>query len=114
MIKMPFNFHVNMDSFIPATAEEKAKAKQDYYRPCHNDDGDEYAMFTILEFNLFGCPILYMQPKLSEDYQPILLGHPVEEGQHAIKYQPKKMVPAITLMYDDLKNKEVNWHKVLN
>ena len=24
-----------------------------------------------------------------------------------------KMVPAITLMYDDLKNKEVNWHHVL-
>ena len=24
-----------------------------------------------------------------------------------------KMVPAITLMYDDLKNKEVNWHQVL-
>ena len=25
-----------------------------------------------------------------------------------------KMVPGITLMYDDLKNKEVNWHQVLN
>ena len=75
------------------------KAKQDYYRTCHNDDGDEYAMFTILEFNLFGCPILYMQPKLSEDYQPILLGHPVEEGQHAIKYQPKKMVPLYQSAY---------------
>ena len=24
-----------------------------------------------------------------------------------------KMIPAITLMYDDLKNKEVNWHQVL-
>lgn len=64
------------------------KAKQDYYRTCHNDDGDEYAMYTILEFNLFGCPILSMQPKLSANYEPRLLGQSIAEKSRA-SYQPK-------------------------
>lgn len=64
------------------------KAKQDYYKTCHNDDGDEYAMFTILEFNLFGCPIISMQPKLSTDYEPRLLGHPVAKKSQT-SYRPK-------------------------
>lgn len=76
------------------------KAKQDYYRTCHNDDGDEYAMFTILEFNLFGCPILSMQPKLAADYQPILLGHRVAEKSHIPTYRPKTMTPIIQTAYN--------------
>lgn len=64
------------------------KAKQDYYRTCHNDDSDECAMFTILEFNLFGCPIISMQPKLSVDYEPRLLGHPVAKKSQT-SYRPK-------------------------
>ena len=64
------------------------KAKQDYYRTCHNDDGDECAMFTILEFNLFGCPIISMQPKLSADYKPRLLGYPITKKSQT-SYRPK-------------------------
>lgn len=64
------------------------KAKQDYYRTCHNDDGDERAMFTILEFNLFGCPIISMQPKLSADYEPRLLGYPITKKSQT-SYRPK-------------------------
>lgn len=65
------------------------KAKQDYYRTCHNEESDEHSMFTILEFNLFGCPILSMVPKLKQDYQPTLLGHHIIEKTHA-EYRPKK------------------------
>ena len=64
------------------------KAKQDYYKTCHNEDGDECAMFTILEFNLFGCPIISMQPKLSFDYEPRLLGHPITKNIQT-SYRPK-------------------------
>ena len=64
------------------------KAKQDYYKTCHDDDGDEYAMFTILEFNLFGCPIISMQPKLSADYEPRLLGRPITKKTQT-SYRPK-------------------------
>lgn len=64
------------------------KAKQDYYKTCHNEDGDENAMFTILEFNLFGCPIISMQPKLSADYEPRLLGHPITKNTQT-SYRPK-------------------------
>lgn len=66
------------------------KAKQDYYRTCHNEDSDNYAMYTILEFNLFGCPILSMQPKLSADYEPRLLGQPIIKNAHT-SYRPKTM-----------------------
>lgn len=66
------------------------KAKQDYYRTCHNEDGDNYAMYTILEFNLFGCPILSMQPKLSADYEPRLLGQSIIKNAHT-SYRPKTM-----------------------
>ncbi len=64
------------------------KAKQDYYRTCHNDDGDENAMFTILEFNLFGNPTIFMQPKLSADYEPRLLGQPITKNTRT-SYRPK-------------------------
>lgn len=66
------------------------KAKQDYYRTCHNDDGDECAMFTILEFNLFGCPIISMQPQLSTDYEPRLLGQTITKNTQT-SYRPKTM-----------------------
>ena len=66
------------------------KAKQDYYRTCHNEDSDDYAMYTILEFNLFGCPILSMQPKLSADYEPRLLGQPIIKNVQT-SYRPKTM-----------------------
>lgn len=79
------------------------KAKQDYYRTCHRDDGDECAMFTILEFNLFGCPILSMQPKLRADYMPTLLWHDVIE-KNAPEYTPKEVEPIIGSAYqaDDI------------
>ena len=64
------------------------KAKQDYYKTCHSEDGDECAMFTILEFNLFGCPIISMQPKLSADYEPQLLGYPITKKSQT-SYRPK-------------------------
>lgn len=64
------------------------KAKQDYYRTCHNYDGDECAMFTILEFNLFGCPIVSMQPKLGSNYVPQLLGQAIK-GKTNSMYRPK-------------------------
>ena len=64
------------------------KAKQDYYKTCHSEDGDECAMFTVLEFNLFGCPIISMQPKLSADYEPRLLGHPITKNTQT-SYRPK-------------------------
>lgn len=64
------------------------KAKQDFYRACHDVEGDNDAMFTVLEFNLFGCPLLSMQPKLSDDYEPQLLGRPIV-GQSNATYRPK-------------------------
>lgn len=79
------------------------KAKQDYYRTCHNEDGDTEAMYTILEFNLFGCPILSMQPKLSNEYQPILLGNRITQKQ-AVTYHPKIAKPIRNSAYqaDDI------------
>lgn len=64
------------------------KAKQDYYRTCHNEDGDEDAMYTILEFNLFGCPLISMKPKLSDDYEPRLLGRTITNKTET-SYRPK-------------------------
>ena len=79
------------------------KAKQDYYRTCHNEDGDENAMFTILEFNLFGCPLLSMQPKIEENYRPTLLGNQIMEKQK-VTYQPKSAKPIFNSAYlaDDI------------
>lgn len=79
------------------------KAKQDYYCTCHNIDGDEYAMYTIMEFNLFGCPILYMQPKLESNYHISLLGLSIIEG-HAPSYNPKIATPIVENVYqaDDI------------
>lgn len=67
------------------------KAKQDYYRTCHSDDGDENAMFTILEFNLFGCPILSMKPKFDVNYRPQLSGQYVVTKAR-VNYHPTKIV----------------------
>lgn len=64
------------------------KAKQDYYNTCHDEDGDENALFTILEFNLFGCPLLAMQPQLPNNYAPSLLGHQIARTKSG-SYQPK-------------------------
>ena len=74
------------------------KAKQDYYRTCHTFDSDERAMFTILEFNLFGCPILAMQPELPEDYRPLLLNNRIVANQ-SVTYQPKKSKPVWNSAY---------------
>ncbi len=64
------------------------KAKQDYYRTCHEDEDDAGSMYTILEFNLFGCPIISMQPKLGFDYKPRLLGHHIAQ-KSLVSYRPK-------------------------
>ena len=69
------------------------KAKQDYYRTCHDVEGDDAAMFTILEFNLYGCPILSMQPKLSANYKPELLGRRIAEKETHVTYRPKEIGP---------------------
>lgn len=74
------------------------KAKQDYYRTCHTFDSDERAMFTILEFNLFGCPILAMQPELPEYYRPTLLNNRIIENQ-SVTYQPKTVKPVWNSAY---------------
>ena len=84
-------YNIYLHQGIPA-GMALLKAKQDYYRTCHDEDGDEFAMFTILEFNLFGCPILYMQPKLNANYHPQLLGQNVVTKAKA-SYNPVKIVP---------------------
>lgn len=75
------------------------RAKQDYYRTCHHEDGDNNAMYTILEFNLFGCPILAMQPKLDLNYRPLLLGRYVDTSSN-VKYSPNKYIPVSGSVYD--------------
>ena len=80
-------YNIYLHKGIPAGLA-MVKAKQDYYRTCHKDDGDEYAMYTILEFNLYGCPILSMQPKLTADYEPRLLGYRIAKG-FDVSYNPK-------------------------
>lgn len=69
------------------------KAKQDYYRTCHEFEDDERAMFTILEFNLYGCPILSMQPKMANDYKPTLLGYSINKTHNDthLQYRPKNI-----------------------
>ena len=86
-IQMMKLYNIYLHKGIPAGLA-LIKAKQDYYKTCHNEDGDECAMFTILEFNLFGCPIISMQPKLSADYEPRLLGHPITKNTQT-SYRPK-------------------------
>lgn len=79
-------YNIYLHKGIPA-GMALIKAKQDYYRTCSHEEGMD-AMFTILEFNLFGCPILSMQPKIDLEYKPTLLGNPIDEHSHA-QYQPK-------------------------
>lgn len=81
-------YNIYLHKGIPA-GMALIKAKQDYYRTCHDKDGNEDAMFTMLEFNLFGCPILSMQPK-KIDGEPTLLGRPIDETSR-VRYRPKTM-----------------------
>lgn len=91
-------YNIYLHKGIPA-GSALLKAKQDYYRTCHEYDGDEYAMFTVLEFNLFGCPILSMQPKLDANYCPQLLGQNVTNRVRA-SYHPTKIVPVIGTAFE--------------
>ena len=91
-------YNIYLHQGIPA-GMALLKAKQAYYRTCHYEDRDENAMFTILEFNLFGCPILFMQPKLSLNYRPQLLGQYIV-NQAAVNYQPTKIVPLKSAAFD--------------
>ena len=75
------------------------KAKQDYYRTCHDVDSDNNAMFTILEFNLFGCPALSMQPKLDVNYKPQIYNRDISTNSQ-VSYQPCKYVPINESVYD--------------
>lgn len=61
--------NVYLHQGIPA-GEALSKAKQVYYRDKTEDEGCEYSLFTNLEFNLFGNPILTMRPILPMDYVP--------------------------------------------
>lgn len=65
------------------------KAKQDYFISCAVRDGFSYAMYTILEFNLFGCPILSMRPRLSLDYRPAAYNRQ-PNGKDIMTYHPEK------------------------
>ncbi len=85
MMKL-YNIYLHMG--IPA-GKALLKAKHNYYNTCHTEEGDSDAMYTILEFNLFGCPILSMSPKLNEKYQPMLRNQPVIE-QNIAGYRPTK------------------------
>lgn len=80
-------YNIYLHKGIPA-GMALMKAKQDYYRTCHDEESDEGAMFTILEFNLFGCPILSMQPKMAFDYKVRLLGHEITQ-KYLVSYRPK-------------------------
>ena len=67
------------------------KAKQDYYCDYHALDEDVTALITILEFNLFGCPILSMLPKMEFSYQPEA---PHQAAKKSLAtYRPKKATP---------------------
>ena len=68
------------------------KAKEDYLRNCMKEDGPDCAMYTVLEFNLFGCPLLRLQPKLDAGYQPTLYGHPIVQ-MGKVNYRPVKSIP---------------------
>ena len=84
-------FCIYLHKGIPA-GTAMIKAKQDYYRTCHSEDSDALAMFTILEFNLFCCPLLAMNPKLPDKYEPLLMGMRISNNRHCT-YNPVKAVP---------------------
>lgn len=46
-----------------SAGEAFLKAKCDYFNTCRNIDSDECALATILMFNLFGMPYLYVKPQ---------------------------------------------------
>lgn len=46
-----------------SAGEAFLKAKCDYFNTCRNIDSDECALATILMFNLFGMPYLYVRPQ---------------------------------------------------
>ncbi len=76
------------------------KAKQDYYHAYHDIDGDEGALYTIMEFNLFGCPILSMQPQLDMSYQPKLPQKTMKK--YSVAYRPKTAVPLINRQHKSM------------
>ena len=61
--------NVYLHQGLPA-GEAFSKAKEVYYQTKVEEEGSEYTLFTNLEFNLFGNPMLFMRPKLPVDYVP--------------------------------------------
>ena len=82
-------YNINLHKGYPA-AMALLKAKQDYYTMYHDKDGDDLAMFTILEFNLFGCPILSMTPQLDMSYKSNNTDF-VSIQKSKLSYTPKKV-----------------------
>jgi len=68
------------------------KAKQDYYVAYHAKDDDDFAIYTVLEFNLFGNPILAMRPQLDFDYQTDITKN-LNNLKSQAKYRPKSATP---------------------
>lgn len=65
--------------------EALSRAKTNYFRKYFSDDSLYYALMTILEFNLFGDPLLSVCPKLpkNEDFDScteVSSGVPMPEG----------------------------------
>lgn len=76
------------------------QAKRHYYNTCHaEENNDQGTMFTILEFNLFGCPMVNVKPIISQDYQPKLLGHNIQETYNPA-YKTAKLVPVQSSAYN--------------
>ena len=61
--------NVYLHKGIPA-GEAFSRAKEDYYREKSETEDPMYSLFTNMEFNLFGNPVLSMKPKLPMDYVP--------------------------------------------
>lgn len=74
------------------------KAKQDYYERYHDLDGDVGAMVTVLEFNLYGCPLLSMQPQLDMSYDPKLPQFATMKKTKTT-YRPKTATPLFNSKY---------------
>lgn len=74
------------------------QAKRHYYNTCHMDEEYYAAMYTIMEFNLYGCPILNVIPMLNQNYAPSLLGHRLQLKGIPV-YEPIKFISAIDSAY---------------
>lgn len=84
-------YNVYLNQGMPA-GEALQMAKYGYYRTCHDISDDTNAMYTILEFNLFGCPLLSMKPTLPANYKPILCGRSVVMRPPSA-YKPINAIP---------------------